>query len=219
MGFAVKRSVASIISLVVSVLLLSSCSHRPVPQPEQRTEDLVPIKSITVLPVRIDIDEKAPPDPVKKAHLEEGKKVMDQLLAEYFETQPSVKFLSESELKGLDVDLSLCTTFIERTRAICVNVGSDAAMEVKLYRYIPRQGTKYGADQPASVSFDYKLVQVKTGKILCRGQFDETQKPLLDDILSIFSKTKKRGIKWLTAPELAKEGIETKFNDCPYLKQ
>ncbi len=215
-----KHSVIQILFLVAAILLLNSCAtYQAETQPEQQAEKLVPIKSITVLPVKITIDEKAPPDAIQKAQLAEGKEVLDRLLAEHFAGQPSITFLSDSDIEGLAIDFSLCNTYMERSRAICLNVGSDAALVVNLYRYIEREGKTYGVEQPASVSFNYKLVEVKTGNTLCWGHFDETQKPLFDDLFSIFSKTKKRGVKWITAAELAKEGIQTKFNNCPYLVQ
>jgi len=216
----VRHAVIQIFFIIASTLLLSSCaSLQTESPPEQPPEKLVPIKSITVLPVKIDIDEKNPPDAAEKAQLDQGKEVLDNLLAEHFAGQPSIKFLTQSEIEGLDVDFSLCNTYMERTRAICLNVGSDAALVVNLHRYIERQGKTYGVEQPASVSFDYKLVQIKTGNTLCWGHFDETQKPLFENLFSIFDKTKKRGLKWITAPELAKEGIQEKFDDCPYLKR
>ena len=214
-GFTVKYTV--ILGMVFTVIssLLSSCATIP---PNNQAEKLVPLKTITVLPVETVINDKVPIDKTKKMQLLEGKDVLNNLLAEYFTGHESVTFISEEQIGGMDIDFSLCPTYIDRSRAICLNIGSDAALVVRLHRYREREGTKYSVAAPASVFFEYKLIEVKTGNALCWGRFDETQKPLLDDMFSFIDKTKKRGVKWITVKELTKEGIEDKFNNCPYLK-
>ena len=204
-----------IIAVFSASLLLNSCSTVP---PENKVEKLVPLKTITVLPVATVVDDRVPLDRTQKEQLLEGKDALNKLIAEYFAGHELVKFISEEQIGGMEIDFSLCPTYIDRSRAICLNIGSDAGLVVRLHRYREREGTNIGVAEPASVFFEYKLIEVKTGNALCWGRFDETQKPLLDDVFSIFDKTKKRGVKWITAKELAKEGIEDKFNNCQYLK-
>lgn len=206
--------------LAACTTLLSSCAAVRSNEPaEKQAEKLVPIETITILPVDLAIDKRVPIDKTTKQQLLEGQDVLNKLIAEHFVGRRSITFITEQQVEGMEIDLSLCNTYMERTRAICLNIRSDAALVVALHRYRKRAGNELGVTEPASVAFDYKLIQVKTGKALCWGKFDETQKPLLDDLFSIVDKAKKRGVKWIKAEELAKEGIKTKFDNCPYLKQ
>jgi hypothetical protein len=60
-------------------------------------------------------------------------------------------------------------------------------------------------DRPASVGFHLHLYdQQGLAKIFI---FDETQQPLFDNILKLGTFLR-RGMKWITADQLAEEGIE-----------
>jgi len=74
-----------------------------------------------------------------------------------------------------------------------------------VYRYQERQGGNFAVDKPASVGFHLHLFDQKIAvKIF---EFDETQQPLMDNILKIGTFLR-RGMKWITADQLAEEGIE-----------
>jgi hypothetical protein len=60
---------------------------------------------------------------------------------------------------------------------------------------------------PASVAFDLHLIDVDSGEIIWTGNFDQTQRPLSENILELGSFFK-RGASWVTAEELAKGGLE-----------
>ena len=101
---------------------------------------------------------------------------------------------------------------------ICRTTKADAVLLFTLHRFTERVGVEASIVSPASVVFDYKLIHAETGQTLCSGVFDETQKPLLDDMFQFFKKLK-RGVKWLSAEELARDGFKQKIADCPYLKK
>jgi hypothetical protein len=84
--------------------------------------------------------------------------------------------------------------------------GVEYVMIGILENYIAREGSAAGIERPASVSFSLKLLHVPTGSVVFEGSFDETQQPLSENVLNalVFFK---RGARWLTAGELAREGI------------
>lgn len=61
-------------------------------------------------------------------------------------------------------------------------------------------------EKPASVTMDFFLLDVKNQRILRRFRFEETQQPLMSNILEM-DKFVSRGGRWITAEELANEGI------------
>ncbi len=79
------------------------------------------------------------------------------------------------------------------------------SVEVFVYRYQERQGGNWAVDKPASVGFHLHLYDKKG--LIKVFVFDETQQPLLDNILKIGTFLR-RGMKWITVSELSEEGIE-----------
>jgi hypothetical protein len=87
-----------------------------------------------------------------------------------------------------------------------------------LFRFEERRGSPLGVDKPASVGFDLHLVRVRDSKVVWTGKFDETQRPLSDDLLKIGSFFR-RGAKWLTAEELASAGMGEVLREVPGAKE
>ncbi len=79
------------------------------------------------------------------------------------------------------------------------------SIEIFVYRYQERQGGNFAVDKPASVGFHLHLFDQKG--VVKIFEFDETQQPLFDNILKIGTFLR-RGMKWITASQLAEEGIE-----------
>lgn len=82
----------------------------------------------------------------------------------------------------------------------------DSVLMGWIFRYRERIGNAWGVEQPASVAFMALLFDGGDGKLLWRGKFDETQKPLSENVLLFFSFVR-RGGRWLTAKQLASDGI------------
>ena len=77
-------------------------------------------------------------------------------------------------------------------------------ISVLIYRFQERKGGNFAVDKPAGVGFHMHLME---GTVVGRTfVFDEEQKALSQDILSI-GKFFKRGGKWITVDKLAEEGI------------
>ncbi len=75
------------------------------------------------------------------------------------------------------------------------------------FRYEERLGSGISVERPASVSFVIHLVNVADGSIRWTGRFQETQKPLSENILKLGSFLRRGGI-WLKAENLASVGMD-----------
>ncbi|MBI5592829.1 MAG: hypothetical protein HY881_20365 [Deltaproteobacteria bacterium] len=85
--------------------------------------------------------------------------------------------------------------------------GADAVLIGHIFRFVERKGNRASVESPASVSFDLHLIHVNSGKMVWTGHFDQTQRPLSDNLLELGSFIK-RGASWVTAEELAQGGLE-----------
>jgi hypothetical protein len=86
-------------------------------------------------------------------------------------------------------------------------VYADAVIVGRITRFRERVGEDWGAKSPASVSFVLQLWDVRQGDLIWSGSFDETQRALSENVLAV-GEFAQRGAKWLTAEELAVEGIK-----------
>jgi hypothetical protein len=79
-------------------------------------------------------------------------------------------------------------------------------VNVLIYRFQERKGGNFAADKPASVSFHMHLM--KDGVVGKIFPYSEEQKALTQNLFTM-GKFLKRGARWVTADELAEEGINT----------
>jgi hypothetical protein len=90
----------------------------------------------------------------------------------------------------------------------------DAVLTGVITRYDDRQGTAIAVDHPASVAYEAYLISARDGEILWRARFDETQKPLFDNMLLAGRFFKGGGI-WQTNDTLARIGLERVVKTFP----
>jgi hypothetical protein len=91
-------------------------------------------------------------------------------------------------------------------------LGVDAVFTGVISEYTEREGSGVGVESPSTVTFSVELLDTKDGSILWETYFTETQRPLFDNLYEI-DKFFKRGAKWITADELAKEGARKAASD------
>lgn len=84
---------------------------------------------------------------------------------------------------------------------------ADAVIVGYLFRFKERVGKKYAVDFPASVAFDLNMVSTRSGELIWEGHFDETQQSLSENLLLI-GKFIKRGGAWVTAGQMAADGLD-----------
>jgi len=87
-----------------------------------------------------------------------------------------------------------------------------------LFRFEERIGSSIGAEKPASVGFDVHLIRLRDEKIVWEGKFDETQRPLSENLFKIGSFVRRKA-SWLTAEELSSVGMEEMLKRFPGLKE
>ena len=98
------------------------------------------------------------------------------------------------------------------------NLNADFVFIGNLFRFEERIGSSVGVERPASVSFDVHLFRVRDERMVWLGKFDETQKPLSENLLKIGSFIRRKG-SWLTAAELASVGMDEMLGKLPGLKE
>ncbi len=204
---------AVITTVALSLLLLAGCAgSKKAPAPAPPSEQL----TIIVLPVETLVSSDDQTNLERAQQLARGAETMNRLLADYFAEMDNVKVISAEQHESLGE--SYRKSRAEQAREIGQRLAADAVLLTTVNRFVERVGGDYSADQPASVAFDFKLMATKSGRTICSGFFDETQKSLFENLLS-FSGAAKRKFKWITAADLATEGIRQRFEACPQLRQ
>lgn len=83
-------------------------------------------------------------------------------------------------------------------------------IQVLVYRFQERKGGNFAVEKPASVAFHMHLMKNKVvGKIFV---YSEEQKALTQNLLTV-GKFFSRGARWVTAEELAGEGINAGLDE------
>jgi len=91
---------------------------------------------------------------------------------------------------------------------------ADAVVSGTIYRFRQRVGTRMSVSTPASVAFAIELIRVADGRVIWNRAFDQTQHSLDKDLFKIGTFLK-RGVKWLTAEELAASGMNETMASFP----
>jgi hypothetical protein len=87
-----------------------------------------------------------------------------------------------------------------------------------LFRFEERIGSSIGVEKPASVGFDVHLLRIRDGRMVWKEKFDETQRPLSENLLKIGSFLRRKA-SWLTAEELSSVGMDEMLSRFPELKE
>jgi hypothetical protein len=90
----------------------------------------------------------------------------------------------------------------------------DAVLTGVILRYEDRHGNAQAVDRPASVAYDAYLISTRDGAMLWRAHFDETQKPLLDNLLLVGRFLQGGGV-WQTSETLTRIGLERVLKTFP----
>jgi hypothetical protein len=201
-------------SWAVAVLLIFSAGCSSIAPQDSASEDIVPVKTIGVLPTYI--ASHLEKDSKNLATLETGAETINAIFANYFQNYENVNLISQTELEGLSYAGANRPFYLAREAGEKLHY--DAILIPSISRYQERDGSEYAVITPASVAFSLKLLAVEQGRIVWGADFDQVQKPLLENILPKTRSTGS-GFRWLTAAELTAAGINKKLESCPYLKR
>jgi hypothetical protein len=91
---------------------------------------------------------------------------------------------------------------------------ADGILWGEVFRYEDRKGTGFAVDRPASVSLDLHLMRVQDGALIWKAQWSETQKSLSENLFQL-GEMARRGLRWMTAEELARAGLKQMLKDFP----
>lgn len=133
-------------------------------------------------------------------------KAMHQVLAESSDRQ----FINIAESYSCQVKVSKVERENRTALDYWIQVGAcldaDMILVPQITEWYELEGSGMGAERPASVTMDFYLIDVKRQQLAGRYHYEETQQHLTDNLLNI-GKFVNRGGQWVTALDLAKEGM------------
>ena len=201
------------------LLFLFSCALGPGNFKSGHSTDLGSrsIRRIAVLPPEsVSVEAKTKP-PYSSAPSADGKSSekepaagLNNLLYITISSLPNWQIVSDREVREVIAKVAQGGDG-GRARILGELVYADALISGRLLRFRERVGEEWGIQSPASVAFVIDLWDAKRGDLIWSGQFDETQKPLSQNIFALGEFTQ-RGGRWLTAEELALEGVKKAMN-------
>ena len=147
-------------------------------------------------------------------------KVVENLFIEKLQGIKGIEIISRERVEGIYRRIrteALKTPLVDILKKVRAESGADLIAVGFIFRYTERIGYNYSAEKPASVAFEINLFNHKDSSAFWRGVFDKTQKSLMENLLEIASFYKGGG-KWLTARELAKQGMDQVFSTLPELE-
>lgn len=200
--------------LVPLLLFLSSCSLAGNLESRHSSDLAVRnIRRIAVLPrepmppgEKPKLSTPATPSAQARPGEKEAAPVLDHYLYSTMSALPDWQIVSDREVRDV---LAMLPQGSEgpRARKLGELVYADAVISGRVLRYRERVGEEWGAKTPASISFVINLWDVKRGDLIWSARFDETQRPLSENIFAL-GEFAQRGGKWLKAEELALDGVK-----------
>jgi hypothetical protein len=121
-------------------------------------------------------------------------------------SSPNWQIVAESEVNQVE-QMKPSTSDAARLRQIGEMVFADAIMVGRVQRFRERVGDDWGVKSPASVAFVLDLIDVRRGDVIWSARFDETQKPLSENIFGL-GDISQRGVRWLSAEQLMMDGVK-----------
>ncbi len=146
--------------------------------------------------------------------------VLERLFLEQLDKErPKFTVIAGERVAGIHRRVSaasLTASHREALRTVGGELAVEGVVSGYLYRWRERKGESYAVEKPASVAFEVHLLRVSDGALVWRGTFDRTQSSLMENLLQAGSFFRGKG-KWLTAEELAGEGVEQILETFPGL--
>ncbi len=147
-----------------------------------------------------------------------AEKVLTERMISMLKNRFPFDLVPQEQAEGVQSEILSSEKFELSEPALLARTGSgvdaDAVFSGKIYRYIAREGTRFSVNSAASVAFEVDLIRVSDGKTVWSGKFDETQRSLFENLFQFSDFWKRRG-KWVTAEDLAAEGLEKIFETFP----
>ena len=193
------------------IFLLVGCSFGPGNLQSRHSTDLESrrIRRIVILPAletpgpQVKVA-PAPGEP--KSPERDPNDILARVIYSAMSALPNWQIVSESEAREVS-QMITASSEAARSRQLGEAVYADAVIVGRVRRFRERVGDEWGVKTPASVAFVLELVDVRRGDVIWSASFDETQKSLSENIFAI-GDISERGVRWLTAEQLALEGVK-----------
>ncbi len=164
------------------------------------------VKSLALIPftTKPSLSESMPEETVEEKERYLTISMYDALTAEMLRIEITPLQKSETEFLRIKAETPK-SYYREQAVAAGKSLGVDAVVIGVISEYTEREGSAIGVESPAAVTFSVEVLDTADGHKIWEYYFHETQKPLLQNVYEI-GKFFKRGAKWITSDELAKEG-------------
>ncbi|MBX3236685.1 MAG: hypothetical protein KF814_11070 [Nitrospiraceae bacterium] len=140
-----------------------------------------------------------------------GEKITDLMWAK-LKSKPGLEILSPSEASRAARDLAINETGrVAAAHKIAQRLSADGALVGKVLVFQERVGSRLGANPPAAVGFEVRLV-ASDGAVLWEGNYYEKQRPMTEDFVGFIQR---HGV-FVTADELAAYGAAELAEEFPY---
>ena len=193
-----------------SFLLIGCAAHDTAGQ--FAADEIQTLPCLVVLPTKVPYEKKSVG--VDKAEdLREGARFLQQELTRELRSSQVSRVVDPEQLRYSVSELpgdNYASLQILGKRSNCPYIIMST-----LSRFKQRQGSEFAVDEPASATFELKLMDSRNGNNLWMSTFAETQESLLSNLLS-FNKARSRGFKWITVEELVARGVRDKLRKNPY---
>lgn len=240
MGHVMRTVVRSAIGVVVLAAIMTGCSGSKVTTKSSNEIARYKIRSIALLPFtsiatpqvsdqddlfvstpqslrRSDISMAIPRDiqpPPKQAMVVPGyaAEKVTELFWGRLQDRKGVQVLSPGDAVRVSSSEGDLATIGPEKAAIAVakRLKADAALFGRVLVYQERVGSRLGANPPATVGFETKVVATD-GQVLWVGGYYERQRPMNEDLVGFLQRW-----AFVTAAELAEYGVDEVLRDFPF---
>jgi TolB-like protein len=190
------------------IFLLAGCSFGPSNLQSRHSTDLESrrIRRIVILPASETAGSQVKVAGEPKSPERDPNDTLARITYQVMSGLPNWQIVSESEAREVSQTIT-ASNEAARLRQLGEAVYADAVLIGRVRRFRERVGDEWGVKSPASVAFVLELVDVRRGDVIWSASFDETQKSLSENIFALADITE-RGVRWLTAEQLAHEGVK-----------
>jgi len=195
------------------LIVAAGCARVEEPVPVVQDPAVV-VTCIAVLPARTVVDFDQTVSAAEGKALQDGVQILNVLLREQLKNTGNLVFITAAQVEAIEEQSG--GEGRPSQELVAKRFSCNLILETTLVRYADRVGGQYGAKEPAAVTFSYKLHEVETGRVLCHGRFEERQQSVMENLLAL-GKARSRGLTWITAEEMLREGLKEKLEKCPYL--
>ena len=207
-------AVAGILGILFLSLLSSGCSKKNMNSTEQPPDFAVSCVAVASASSGTPLDSELL-SKIERKELEDGLYYLNDFLKKHFVSRSDVRLFSDGQLGDSE---DSAAPSLERARKFADQLSCNAVLETTLHRYKERVGGNMTAKEPASVAFEYRLLAMPDGKVLCLESFDAEQKSLMENLLG-FREGTGGSLTWLSAKEFMKKGLRNRLEKCSYLAE